>query len=290
MSSFDPLENNKNYQKIAKLIHYLNAHQQQQPSLQELSAVAELSEFHLQRLFSQWVGLSPKQYLKFLTKEYAKRQLQEQSVFESSLASGLSGSSRLHDLMLSCEGLTPGEYKKQAKGICIDYGVLSSPFGQCLVAATAKGVCKLGFFDNDSQYDQLLQELASDWALASLRYKQSVIDELGYKIFPIKRVGMNIKPVSLQLYLKGSPFQIQVWEALLSIPDARISSYASVAKMIHQPTATRAVASAIAKNPIGLLIPCHRVIRSNGDISQYRWGGVRKQAMLGWEASQCVDT
>lgn len=269
------------YAVVAAAIRYLDAHRGEQPSLADIARHVGLSEFHLQRLFSAWVGVSPKQYLQFLTKESAKQRLRSGPVLDAALATGLSGSGRLHDLMVNCEGMTPGEYRQGGKGVTIRYGVHDSPFGHCLLASTERGICKLAFFDDETQRATLEQELHDEWPAASIVRDDDATEKLLPQVFP--RNGPRSKP--LKLLLHGSAFQLKVWEALLAIPEGEIRSYQGVADDIGMPTATRAVASAIARNHIGYLVPCHRVIRAGGEFSNYRWGGTRKKAMIAWEAS-----
>jgi len=276
-------EEHKNYVRIEKAIKFLNEHQLSQPSLGELSNYIGISEFHLQRLFSEWAGVSPKQFLQFLTKEHAKQQLKNNSVMGAALSSGLSGSSRLHDLMISCEGVTPGEYKSWGKGVAISYGLHRSPFGYCFIAITEKGICKLSFHSRVSEKKAVLAELGADWPNAKISQDEVATAQVLMKIF-----GENKKAKSLHLLLKGSPFQLKVWEALLTIPAGQLSSYQQVAESVGKGSAVRAVASAVARNNVALLIPCHRVIRSTGVLSNYRWGAERKAAMIGWEISQTL--
>ena len=272
------------YQKIATAIEYCVENRLSQPGLGELSHQLGLSESHLQRLFSEWVGVSPKQFLKFLTKQDAKRRLHTQSVQDAALDVGLSGSSRLHDLMLTCEAVTPGQFRQQGEGLVITFGAIMTPFGGGLLAQTDKGICKLGFYDSAEQWDQLLEELQSEWPKATLRPDDTLVQITSKRIFGALDSATDFKPQRLHLLMKGSPFQLKVWEALLSIPQGVVRSYQQVAAAIDEPAAVRAVASAIARNHIGYLIPCHRVIRATGEFSQYRWGVTRKQAMIGWEA------
>jgi len=274
------IESQRAYRRIASAIDYLADRRHDQPDLAELGAHVGLSESHLQREFTRWAGVSPKQFLKYLTKESAKLRLRETSVMAAALASGLSGPGRLHDLMISCEAMTPGEYKRGGAGLRIRYGVHPSPFGQCLVAATERGICKLSFADGPGDLVAQESELSAQWFAAEIARDDAATEGLADTIF--SRSGSG----SLDLLLKGSPFQLKVWEALLSIPEARLASYQHVADMIGRPAAVRAVASAIGRNDIAYLIPCHRVIRSNGEFSKYRWGAERKQALIGWEAAQ----
>jgi len=269
------------YDRIAKAIRYLDNHQKQQPRLADLSAHVGVSEYHLQRVFSEWVGVSPKQFLQYLTKESAKRRLRSTTVMEAALSAGLSGTGRLHDLMIKCEGMTPGEYKRHGQGLIIHYGIHESPFGGCLLAATGRGICKLAFFDTDLERERLVRDLADEWGEARIARDDSVTRPLMHAAFTAGR--RERKP--LHLLLKGSRFQLKVWEALVSVPAGELVAYEQVAAIVGSPSATRAVASAIAKNNIAYLIPCHRVIRKSGAIGRYRWGSERKQAMIGWEAS-----
>lgn len=269
------------YSIIEKAIAYLTTHRDEQPDLKKLSAFIGLSEYHLQRIFTEWVGVSPKQYLQYLTKEYAKKKLKHDSVMESTLASGLSGPSRLHDLMIQCEGVTPGEFKNQGKGLNITYGCGQSPFGLCFIAVTNRGICQLAFFDTEKEYQMLEKHLNSEWKNAAIKQNNKIIADYLITIF-----GQKANRQSLKLFLKGSPFQLKVWEALLSIPEGELVSYQDIATSIENPAAVRAAASAIAKNNIAYLIPCHRVIRQNGDFGEYRWNKERKQAMIAWEMSK----
>lgn len=277
-------EQHRDYQRIAKAIDFINAAKSQPPSLESCAQHVNLSPAHFHKLFSRWAGVSPKQYMRFLQKEHARQCLLESSsLLQAAQNSHLSSTGRLYDLFIHSYGMTPGEYRNQGKTLNIDYGFHQSPFGECLLATTQKGICKLAFFDSPTEKQLLLDELQKDWALASLNANQRSTAELLPRIF--KRYNTNPK-VPLKLVLKGTQFQIQVWEALLSIPSSQLHSYNHVAQIIQQAKATRAVSSAIANNQIGWLIPCHRVIRQNGDFNQYRWGSTRKQAMIAWEASQ----
>lgn len=273
------IESHHHYRVIEKLVHYLIENHIDRPSLQELSRLSGLSEFHLQRVFSEWVGVSPNTFLGFLTKEYAKKQLQENSLFETSLKCGLSGSSRLHDLFIKYHSMTPAEYKKGGEGLEIRVGVFSCIFGYCLLAATKKGLCKLVFFDEIHQTDSYLEELRLEWPKAIILEDKDQLEPM-YK-FIFLNEGKEQKPI--HLLLKGSPFRLSVWEALLSVPEGQLVTYTDIAEKIQQPNAVRAVASAIASNPVAYLIPCHRVIRSSGELNQYRWGASRKAVMIARE-------
>ncbi len=283
-----PSEQHKHYQLMARAIEFISSHRHQQPSLMQLAQHLNLSEFHLQRVFSEWVGISPKQFLMFLTQQYAKQQLQKSSVLQSALDSGLSGPGRLHDLMVKCDAITPGEYKKQGLGLNIEYGIHPSPFGFCLIAQTARGICKLSFFDLSEHAQIHIDELNAEWPHAHISHQQIKTQELAQQIFD--KTGQSIQVPSqqqkpLNLLLKGTDFQLKVWQALLTIPEGQLSSYQQVAEHMGEPNATRAVASAIAKNKLALLIPCHRVIKSTGEFNQYRWGSIRKKIMITQEAA-----
>jgi len=268
-----------NYNRVSKALAYLIKHQPHQPSLSEVSAFVGLSDSHLQRIFTEWAGVSPKQFLQYITKENAKLQLREHAVADSALASGLSGSSRLHDLMIRCEAVTPGEYRQFGQGLEIAYGVHSCPFGYCFIALTHRGICKLAFFDTAEEGDEIAQELNIEWPEAKTirdeRRTTSVFDQ----VFTPSTGAQQ----TITVLLKGSPFQIKVWEALLNIKDGELYSYQQVADSIGKPSAVRAAASAIAHNQVAYLIPCHRVIRGSGVLNNYRWGEERKAAMIGLE-------
>jgi AraC family transcriptional regulator of adaptative response/methylated-DNA-[protein]-cysteine methyltransferase len=271
------------YQTIVQAIGFLIERQPQQPTLSALAEHLQLSEFHLQRLFSDWAGLTPKQFLQYLTRQHARHCLREMSVFDAAIESGLSGPSRLHDLMLRCDSVTPGELRSRGRGLRIWYGCHPTPFGPALLALTERGICKLGFYDSPAQQLRLLHELEQDWQAAERIDAPERTAPLIRQIFdPALR---NPQP-TIRALLRGTPFQIQVWEALLQIPPGRLCDYRTLAGMIGKPTATRAVASAIARNRIGLLIPCHRVIRSSGILGDYRWGEPRKAALIGIEAAR----
>ena len=284
-SNSDKVEASHHYRQITKAIEYLATHREQQPDLDELAAHVGMSPHHLQRVFSAWAGVSPKRFMQFLTKEHAKQMLRQHSVMDTALAAGLSGTSRLHDLMVTCEGMTPGEYQKYGQGLVIYYGVHASPFGQCLLASTDRGICKLAFFDQSDEQAVLESELHSEWASAEIIRDDNRTQSLLTTIF--SNNPLDKKP--LHLLLKGSPFQLKVWEALLAIPPGQLVAYNQVAEAAGSPAAVRAVSSAIARNNIGFLIPCHRVIRQSGELGGYRWGASRKQAMIGWEANMVMD-
>lgn len=265
----------KNYQRIAKAIEYISEHCNAQPELKDIAEHLHVSEHHLQRLFSEWAGISPKRFLQYLTKEHAKQLLRESTVLNTAHSLGLSSAGRLHDLMVNCEGMTPGEYQRCGQGMRIVYGIHPSPFGYCLIAVASRGICKLSFFDVLDDAAGYLNELSNDWSLASLEKDQDETKVWVNKIFSEASQDRNI-PV----LLKGTNFQLKVWEALLDTPRGALTAYNDVACKIGKPKAVRAVSSSIARNNVALLIPCHRVIRKTGELNQYRWGTERKNAML----------
>jgi AraC family transcriptional regulator of adaptative response/methylated-DNA-[protein]-cysteine methyltransferase len=271
------------YQRIAEAIHYLESNFREQPDLDALAAHLHLSPFHFQRLFARWAGISPKRFLQFLTAEHAKQLLEmAHSVLDASYATGLSSPSRLHDLFISVEAVTPGEFKNKGGGLEITYGRHATPFGDALLAATQRGICKLAFV-GEEDWQALVNELQAQWPEAKLVENAAITQPLVAQIFPGET---NNGQRSLHLLLRGTNFQIKVWEALLRIPSGGACTYEEVAQWIGQPSAARAVGNAVGANPIAYLIPCHRVIRKSGVIQDYRWGATRKKAMLGWESAR----
>jgi AraC family transcriptional regulator of adaptative response/methylated-DNA-[protein]-cysteine methyltransferase len=273
---------NNDYLRIEQAIRYLETHFLRQPGLNEIAASVGLSPFHFQRLFRRWAGISPKRFAQFLTADYAAGLLhRSHTVLETSLRAGLSGAGRLHDLMINIHGMSPGELRQGGAGLTIRYGVHDSPFGRCLLAMTARGVCGLTFVTGEAA--GAVAELALRWPGARLIKSPRATRPVIELIFPQKRTG---QAQGLDLYVPGTNFQIKVWEALLRIPAGDVSSYGEVAAVIDAPRAARAVGTAIGSNPVAYLIPCHRVIRATGAVGDYHWGSARKHAMLTWEALQ----
>jgi AraC family transcriptional regulator, regulatory protein of adaptative response / methylated-DNA-[protein]-cysteine methyltransferase len=271
---------NPDYTRIEKTIHYLQDQFPGQPGLDELAQAIGVSPFHFQRLFQRWAGVTPKKFLQYLSLGYAKRRLQEsRSLLDTAYGAGLSAPSRLHDLFLSVEAMTPGQYKSAGKGLRIGYSFFPTPFGEAVGASTALGICGLSFV-KAGRKKAALDEVRSAWPRADLRERE------GKHLQRLKRhfSGRPGKKEPLKALLAGTPFQLKVWEALLRIPEGSILSYRDLARMIGKPEAARAVGSAIGKNPIAYLIPCHRVIREAGVIGDYRWGRERKKAILAREA------
>ena len=282
MTLVDFQEQSRDYQRIEQAIHNLDQTVIHQPDLKKLAANLKLSEFHFQRLFSRWAGVSPKRFLQFLTLHHAKSVLSKsENLLDVTFEAGLSSISRLHDLFIQCEAVTPGEYKSRGQGLTISYAFHQSPFGECLVAATRRGVCALTFIQHGKR-KHALDALQHKWQQATLQENPLATNPLFERIF--SRTRNDNKP--MYLYVKGTNFQIKVWEALLRIPTGAMVSYHDVARHLGMPTASRAVANAIARNPIQYLIPCHRVIQSMGVFGGYQGGMERKKALLGWEAAQ----
>ncbi len=267
------------YQRVAAAIHYLRENTSQQPALEQVAKQVGLSPYHFQRLFKRFAGVSPKRFLQHLTADHAKQLLrQSASVLETSFAVGLSSPGRLHDLLISVEAVTPGEFKTGGAELRIAYGVHPTPFGDCLLALTERGICRLEFIDA-GEVDAALQRLQKAWPRAELIENRAAIAATLAQIF--KPSGKRDAP--LPLLLCGTNFQLKVWQALLQIPAGAITSYGALAAQLGHPGASRAVGSAIGQNPIGYLIPCHRVLRGNGEVGGYRWGVERKLAILGRE-------
>lgn len=279
---FPTYEAHPHYERIAAVIRYLQTQRQQQPGLAELARIANMSEHHLQRTFKAFVGLTPKQFLQVLNKEFAKQRLKQQSVLDTALETGLSGSGRLHDLMLRYEAVTPGEFKSGGAGVKIVTGWHESAFGHLFVAQTARGIVQLQFADTAESQQRIEETLRLTWPNAAIETNAKIT---GKTMAPLLAPSAG-EAAEIKLLLAGTPFQIKVWEALLAIPYGAVRSYQQVATTIAQPSASRAVAAAIARNHIAYLIPCHRVIRGSGECHQYRWSSERKQALLAWECAQ----
>lgn len=272
------------YARIEKTIRYIEANFRAQPSLADIAAQVHLSEYHFQRLFRRWAGISPKRFLQTLTAEFARDLLREsRTVLEVSDAAGLSSASRLHDLVVTLHAATPGDIQNQGANLVIQYGFHPSPFGELLLALTARGICAIEFVSVGGR-DAALARIQRQWQAAQWRPQPRATQAIATRLFcatPLARERFD-------LLVQGSNFQVKVWQALLHIPSGSAVAYEDVAARIETPAATRAVASAVARNPIAFLIPCHRVIRKTGAFGEYRWGTTRKKALLGWEAAQRV--
>src|SRR6185312_4049188 len=244
---------NADYARMERAIRYLDANRADQPELADVAKHVGLSAAHFQRLFTRWAGISPKRFLQHRTAQVVKRLLREsRSVLDASYEAGLSGSSRLHDLIVNAEAVSPGEYQRAGEGVVVKFGFHPSPFGECLIAVTPRGICHLAFVNPAT--------------------REAIV-----KAFPN---GVTAKHPPLSLHIKGTNFQLKVWEALLKIPDGAVTTYGDIAGSLHLPGASRAVGSAVGSNPVSWLIPCHRVIRASGELGGYAWGIERKKVML----------
>jgi AraC family transcriptional regulator of adaptative response/methylated-DNA-[protein]-cysteine methyltransferase len=274
--------NSEDYERIAQAIAFMRQNHLSQPDLATVAQHVHLSEYHFQRLFAKWAGISPKRFLQYLTVEYAKSKIaQTKSLLDLALDAGLSSSGRLHDLFVNLEAMSPGEFKAGGVGLQIRYGIHDTPFGSSLIATTARGICNLHFLDAiDEQNAE--KSLRLEWRKAEIIRNQQATKEVIDHIFNPSDFSIS-KP--LTLFVKGTNFQIQVWRALLRAPFGSITTYQNVADTIGRSTAARAVGNAVGNNPIAYLIPCHRVIRESGELGGYRWGMERKTIILGWEAS-----
>ncbi|GAB3503977.1 methylated-DNA--[protein]-cysteine S-methyltransferase [Emticicia fontis] len=270
------------YNRIERAIHFIEENFQNQPSLKEVADHVALSEFHFNRLFSKWAGTSPQRFMRFLTKEFAKEKLaQSDNLLDATFESGLSSTSRLHDLFVNYEAMTPAEFKSKGEGLTIHYGIHETPFGECLIAVTGRGITDLRFLENEDK-EEVILELKEDFAKAEIIFENNFTKPFIEQIF--YETENTDSPVTL--LLRGTNFQIKVWEALLKIPFGQIVSYETIAQTIGQPTAQRAVGTAIGSNRLGYIIPCHRVLQKVGGIGGYRWGTTRKKAILGWEMAR----
>jgi AraC family transcriptional regulator of adaptative response/methylated-DNA-[protein]-cysteine methyltransferase len=269
-----------NYDKIATAIDYIKSNFKTQPDLQEVAAAVHMSPFHFQRVFSEWAGVTPKKFLQYLTLDYAKNILREEkaTVFDAAFEAGLSGTGRLHDLFINIESMTPGEYRNGGKALQINYSFAESPFGNIIVAATPKGICHMAFADDR---DKALLSLKEQFPHAQFTQMVDLIQQNTLYIFTQDWSRLS----EIKLHLRGTDFQLKVWEALLKIPMGNLTTYSRLAEEINNPKASRAVGSAVAQNPVAFLIPCHRVIKATGDYGEYHWGSTRKNAMIGWEAA-----
>lgn len=275
-----PEKDRETYELMRQAIMFIRQHHRLQPNLATIAQHVNLSEYHFQRLFTHWAGISPKRFSQYLTLDYAKSKIAEtRSLLELSAESGLSSPGRLHDLFVTLEAMSPGEYKTAGTGLEIRFGIHETPFGVCFIAITHRGICKLGFLDRPNEA-LIKYELQTAWPNATVVYENQATEKICRQIF----YTPHRSPVTL--HIKGTNFQIQVWQALLKIPLGGLSTYQGLAKSLGRPTAARAVGNAVGCNPVGYLIPCHRVIRSSGETGGYRWGVERKTVLLGWEASQ----
>jgi AraC family transcriptional regulator of adaptative response/methylated-DNA-[protein]-cysteine methyltransferase len=269
---------NHNYARIESAINFICDNFKDQPSLEDIAAAVNLSPFHFQKLFTDWAGVSPKKFLQYISVNYAKKLLQpgKANLFDVAFETGLSGTSRLHDLFVKIEGMTPAEYKNGGKQLTINYSFTPSHFGALLVASTQKGVCYMAFYEDEVIAFELLK---AKFPNAKYSAQPDDFQQDALSIFQNNWSQLS----NIKLHLKGTDFQLKVWEALLKIPLGNLSTYGKLANEIGQPTASRAVGTAIGNNPIAFLIPCHRVIQTSGAFGGYMWGPTRKTAIIGWE-------
>ncbi|MGE5109020.1 MAG: methylated-DNA--[protein]-cysteine S-methyltransferase [Sphingobacteriales bacterium] len=269
-----------NYEKIKTAIEFITENFQQQPDLDEVAKQVHVSPFHFQRMFKDWAGVSPKKFLQYISIQHAKQLLQQNNnIADTAFETGLSTTSRLHDLFITIEGMTPGEYKNGGEQLIINYSFAETPFGNIIVASTLKGICHLAFADDEKE---ALKELKNHFPLATFKQVVDTIQQNALFIFTQDWKNLT----DIKLHLKGTAFQLKVWEALLKIPMGQLTTYSDVAAFVGNENASRAVGSAVGDNPVAFLIPCHRVIKSTGVFGQYHWGSIRKTAMIGWEAAK----
>ena len=271
------------YERIARVIRYLDEHHAEQPDLTTLARCAGLSRFHFHRLFSSWAGVTPKDFLQCLTLTHAKELLREGgSVLDAALAVGFSGPGRLHDLCVGLDAASPGEVKSGGEGWMLSAGFAGSPFGTCLIGESPRGICHLSFVDPGNR-EAALSALMENWPKARLRRDDPAASRLALRIF--ERPGTAPGPPAVRAFVRGTAFQLRVWRALLQVRPGTLVSYGHLAAVLAQPNAARAVGTAVGQNPLAYLIPCHRVIRETGVVGNYRWGQVRKRAILAWESA-----
>lgn len=274
-------QNETDFSRIAEAIFYIKNNFIAQPSLEEIAMHVHVSPSHFQKMFIEWAGVSPKKFLQYISIKHAKSKLRKEqaTLFDTAVDTGLSGTGRLHDLFINIEGMTPGEYKNGGKNLTIKYNYIESIFGKLIIASTEKGICYIAFYE--------AEELAYNLLVKAFPNATFINEENAYQT-DILRIFTNDynSPDKIKLHLKGTSFQLKVWETLLTIPFGGLAAYGEISNKINSPKAARAVGSAIGKNPIAFLIPCHRVIQSTGLLGGYMWGEKRKAAILGWEASK----
>lgn len=269
------------FNRIKKAIEYISENYKYQPSLDKISEHIHLSPYHFQRLFKEWAGVSPKRFLQYISIQHAKQILRETqaTLFDTAFEVGLSGTSRLHDLFINIEGMTPAEYKNEGSYLTINYSFALSPFGEIIVASTPKRICHMAFAED---HEEAIKNLTNIFPKANYQNSADEIQKNAIRIFNLDWESLD----KVKLHIKGSDFQLKVWQALLNIPMGQLSSYQNIANLISSPKASRAVGNAVGQNPVAYLIPCHRIIQSTGALGDYHWGHVRKTSMIGWEAAK----
>jgi AraC family transcriptional regulator of adaptative response/methylated-DNA-[protein]-cysteine methyltransferase len=273
------VQENIDFARIAEAIEYIRENFKNQPGLDDVARKICLSPAHFQRLFTAWAGISPKKFLQYTSIEYAKKALKKSTLFDAACETGLSGTSRLHDLFVNIEGMTPGEYKNGGKNLSINYSFVESPFGDIIVATTSKGVCYMAFADDHTLAFNVLHEKFPN---AFYRQMTDTMQQNALSVFARDWSDLD----EIRLHLKGTDFQLKVWETLLKIPVGGLTTYGNIASKLNNQNASRAVGTAVGDNPVAFLIPCHRVIRSSGELGGYHWGLIRKAAIIGWEAAR----
>ncbi len=284
-------ETNINYQRIEQAIRYLEENFQRQPELDEVAEKVHLSSFHFQRIFTDWAGISPKRFLQFLTVDFLKTKLQEsKNIVEAAESAGLSSQSRVYDLFTTLEAVTPQEYKLRGSGIRIEYGIHETPFGTCLIGVTERGICWLSFVNIDDDPKVEMEKMKEHWHQSVFHQDQGLTSVFIEQIFNRPLAGQAGQGAAAQskihVFVKGTNFQIKVWEALLRLPIGSVTTYQNIAERIKNPKAMQAVGSAVGSNHIAYLIPCHRVIRKDGILGEYRWSAPRKKSIIGWEMAK----
>jgi len=275
------LEQDLNYQRIESAIRYLEENFQRQPELDEVAEKVHLSPFHFQRIFTEWAGISPKRFLQFLTVDFLKDKLNEtKNLIDAADAAGLSSQSRVYDLFTTLEAVTPQEYKLKGSGIRIEYGFHETPFGTALIGVTERGICWLSFLQADEDPKRELEKMKEHWNNSVFHHDQELTHGAIHSIFN------QSSKTKLHVLVKGTNFQVKVWEALLRLPMGTVTTYQGIAQQIKNPKAMQAVGSAVGSNHIAYLIPCHRVIRKDGILGEYRWSSSRKKGIIGWEMAR----
>jgi AraC family transcriptional regulator, regulatory protein of adaptative response / methylated-DNA-[protein]-cysteine methyltransferase len=278
----------RDFDRIARAIDFIDRNYSSQPRLADIAASAHLSEFHFSRLFTRWAGITPKQYLAWVTAHAAKRALRdERSVMDAAHSVGLSGTSRLHDLTVTLEALTPGEMRAAGRSVVIRFGLADSPFGSAFIAQTQRGLCRLGFVDADGEARER-EALQRAWPEATFVRDSTQAQGMAHQIWNDAAAGGPARRPNkpLALAVRGTNFHVQVWRALLELGANELTTYGDLAAKLGVPKAARAIGTAVGSNPIGFIIPCHRVLRAGGALGGYRWGLPRKQAVLTWERMQ----